>query len=171
MNGPGERLRRLRRHLGWTQQELARRLGVSQAAVSQFERGQERALSREKSDLAFELLGSAPGEDGPSAGGEGGLVAKFCEHPDCPSNRLVEGPRGIAVRPAIRWAAADRLTYCPECGEILMDRCPNEECGSPVREGAFCMDCGSAFVAPPGRNVAPAPPGNVEARRQALRRA
>ena len=36
----GDRIRRLRESRGWPQAELARRVGVSRAAVSQWERGE-----------------------------------------------------------------------------------------------------------------------------------
>ena len=54
----GQSLRALRRRQPWTQQELADRAGVSQAAVSRAERGQVRHLTIRTIDRIAEALGA-----------------------------------------------------------------------------------------------------------------
>ena len=50
--GAKKTLRQLREERGWTQQELARRLGVTQGAVSLWERGVRRPYRRTRRRLA-----------------------------------------------------------------------------------------------------------------------
>ena len=53
---PQHTLRQLRQARGWTQEDVARRLGVSQGAVSLWERGVRRPFRRTRLRLA-DLLG------------------------------------------------------------------------------------------------------------------
>ncbi len=45
-------IRQLRQDRGWTQMDLARRLGVDQGAISNWERGQRRPYRRHQQRLA-----------------------------------------------------------------------------------------------------------------------
>src|ERR1700721_1290395 len=58
----GERLRELRRRLGLSQEQLARRLGVSFATVNRWESGRTQISARSAAALA-ELEGSAAADD------------------------------------------------------------------------------------------------------------
>lgn len=62
-----ERLRTRRRHVGWTQDQLAQRVGSSQAVIQKIENG--KSLRPRKIDKIAEVLGTSPawlmfGEDG-----------------------------------------------------------------------------------------------------------
>ncbi|MFH0945804.1 MAG: helix-turn-helix domain-containing protein [Planctomycetota bacterium] len=140
-----EELRQARRAASMKQTDLARQLDVSQAAVSQFERGNASALSFPKIQLAAAILGVEL--NGPAEAAPTGQILKYCEHPDCLANVTFQGHHRLIVRPRLSRAPAESPTFCPECGELLMDHCPNEECGRPVQEGSFCTDCGTAYVA------------------------
>ena len=141
------RLREARLAAGWKQSELAARLEISQAAVSQYERGNTRAVGRETLARACELLGvDAPAASPAPPSADAPETLKFCEHADCISNVPYEGRRGAIVRPRMTSAPVGEPTFCPECGEILMDHCRDEACGARVREGSFCMDCGLPYV-------------------------
>lgn len=137
-------IRQARIERRWRQADLARRLGISQAAISQFERGNTRALSQDTVHRAAEILGvkllartEVPID---------GTLLKYCEHPHCMANVPYQGPRGSVVRPRMTRAPVDETTYCPDCGDLLMDQCRNEDCGLPASEGSFCSGCGSSYV-------------------------
>lgn len=139
------KLREARQASGMKQSELARHLDISQAAVSQYERGNVRAVARDTLLRACEILDVDSGLSDPAAPAEGeGL--KFCEHADCLANVAYPGRSGTIVRPRMTRAATSDPTYCPECGDLLMDHCRNDDCGRPVREGSFCTDCGTPYV-------------------------
>lgn len=139
------KLREARRASGMKQSDLARHLDISQAAVSQYERGNTKAVARDTLRRASEILGvEAPTHD-PGLPSEGDGL-KFCEHADCLANVVYEGRRGAIVRPRMTRAPREEPTYCHECGDMLMDHCRNDDCGSPVCEGSYCGDCGSPYV-------------------------
>lgn len=140
-----EELRQARRLASMKQVDLARQLSVSQAAVSQFERGNSSALSFPKIQMAAAILGVELTE--PTDAAPSGEILKYCEHPHCLANVTFQGHQRLIVRPRLSRAPAESTTFCPECGEMLMDHCPNEECSRPVQEGSFCTDCGTAYVA------------------------
>lgn len=56
VNGFGERLRERRRELGWTQQELAKRMDIGPMEVSNYERGVSKPKN-ERSALMAQVLG------------------------------------------------------------------------------------------------------------------
>ncbi len=147
-------LRDARRGKGLKQSELAAQLDMSQAAISQLERGNTSAVSFETIQRVARALGvevPAPEPDEDDA-----VALKYCEHPDCLANVAYGGGgahRGPIVRPRMTRAAKDETTWCGECGGILMDHCRNEECGRPVAEGSFCMGCGTAYVRPGQENA------------------
>lgn len=141
-------IRLARTNAGLKQADLARQLGVSQAAVSQFERGNTTALSFARIRQAAEIVSVELEEDRREAGRE--QVLKFCEQSDCLANHSYQGPRRSIVRPLMVEASAAEATFCGECGDLLLDHCPNDECGRPINEGSFCRACGSAYVATDG---------------------
>lgn len=150
-------IRHARRAASLKQSDLARLLAVSQAAVSQYERGNTSALSFAKIQQAAEALGVDLKEQlGLSPDGE---VLKYCEHPHCLANVTFQGHQRLIVRPRLTRANAGTPTYCPECGDLLMDHCPNEECARPVQEGSFCTACGQAYI---DCGYAPGRPAPVE---------
>ncbi|MFG0320532.1 MAG: helix-turn-helix domain-containing protein [Planctomycetota bacterium JB042] len=139
------KLREARRASGMKQSELARHLDISQAAVSQYERGNSKAVARDTLLRACQILDVESGlaESGEPLEGEG---LKFCEHADCLANVTYPGRSGPIVRPRMTRAGLEEATYCPECGDLLMDHCRNDDCGRPVAEGSFCTDCGTPYV-------------------------
>ena len=137
-------IRHARRAASLKQSDLARMLSVSQAAVSQYERGNAKALSFAKIQQAAEALGVELMEQ-PGLSGDGELL-KYCEHPHCLANVTFQGHQRLIVRPRLTRASAATPTFCPECGDLLMDHCPNEDCGRPVQEGSFCTACGGAYI-------------------------
>src|SRR5579863_7411395 len=71
----GERLKDLRRRLGLSQEQLARRLGVSFATVNRWESGRTQLSARSLAALA-ELEASAAAADGEADDGSGLPVAR-----------------------------------------------------------------------------------------------
>lgn len=58
METMGDRIRRLREAKGWTQRELADRVGVTEAAVSQWERGETKNIKNLNFAALLEELGT-----------------------------------------------------------------------------------------------------------------
>ncbi|MBI4880657.1 MAG: helix-turn-helix domain-containing protein [Planctomycetes bacterium] len=140
------KLRQARLERSIKQVELARQLGVSQAAVSQFERGNTSALSFAKIKDAARVLGLDLLREREAAVESRALM--YCERADCLANVAYTRGGKTIVRPRMTLAAAGMASYCCECGELLLDHCPNEDCAQPVSEGSFCAACGTAYVPP-----------------------
>ncbi len=140
------KLRQARLERSIKQTELAQQLGVSQAAVSQFERGNTSALSFAKIKDAARVLGLDLLREREEAADARALM--FCEHADCLANVAYSRGSKTIVRPRMTLAAAGVASHCCECGELLLDHCPNEDCAQPVAEGSFCPACGTAYVRP-----------------------
>jgi len=68
-NSVGERLRELRRRLGLSQEQLARRLGVSFATVNRWESGRTQISARSRAALAELEATAAVADDDPGDGG------------------------------------------------------------------------------------------------------
>lgn len=151
------RLARLGRAL--KQADLARQLAVSQAAISQFERGNTTALSFAKIRQAAEILGVDLDAGEAATPPPHQPLLKFCERPDCLANVRYDGPRRTIVRPRLTFAPAGETTHCAECGDLLLDHCPNDDCGRPVGEGSFCTACGTPYVPLDGGEGRLAPAG------------
>jgi len=145
-----ELVRQRRLELGLTQSELAERAGCSQSAVSMFERGYGDVLSSDRLKVLAEVLDLDPGQarppQGETARGAQREVWKFCPAPECPSNAPYAVAGRLCFRPTCRRAPDGKKTYCRDCGELLESRCPNPECRSEITPGAFCPECGTAYV-------------------------
>ena len=142
------RLREQRVRDGRSQTEIAQAIGVSQTAVSLFEKGRRGVLSRARVAAIAKVLGVeldkaelATASRRPSA------LLWACTNPWCPSvlPYCIEG--SLRLVPRMIRARADALS-CPWCGGQLCYRC---ECGALLVEGAFCTDseCGLPLVTPP----------------------
>ncbi|MBN2448771.1 MAG: helix-turn-helix domain-containing protein [Lentisphaeria bacterium] len=145
------RVRRARRAAGLSQQELASRAGVQQSAVSTFERHGmgSHALSVESLSRVADVLGlELTGEDAAAAAEISRVAVHFCPLWECPGAFPYDAGSGeTAYRPRLIRAVAGRPLYCPDCGELCLTACPG--CGAPVPAsvaGAFCPECGTAYV-------------------------
>lgn len=138
------RLREARVGLEWKQKDLAARISVSQAAISQFERGNTKALSLAKVREAAQAVGLEL--DSTARDARDGQVLKYCENPDCLANVAYRSGGRNIVRPRHVLADPEQTTHCTECGGLLMDHCPDDDCQRPVEDGAFCAGCGTAYV-------------------------
>ena len=164
-------LRQARRQRGWTQSDVAERLGCRQSAVSMMERGRQGALSRSKLLELARLLDVEPGAI--DSAGDGGVpvevVAKCCPDPDCLSNVPYVVAGEVRLFPRLHSAVEDDTTYCTWCGEVLISRCPKAECGARVRSGSCCARCGSAYVPGDGVVEGESPEVWAQGRRDQLR--
>ncbi|MCX7590450.1 MAG: helix-turn-helix domain-containing protein [Kiritimatiellae bacterium] len=151
----GEVFREARRRAGLTQLQVARHVGCTQSAVSMFEAGRSDAVSTETQRKIAELLGIDPNILSAEQLGttrRGALTLKFCPIAHCPSNIPYVVNDRLCFRPTMIEGVKGAREWCPSCGEILEESCPNEKCGSDVFEGAFCRKCGSPYLQ--GTNVA-----------------
>jgi len=73
-------------------------------------------------------------------------VLKYCPVDGCPSNIPYVIGGELFFKPAMQEGRAEEKGHCSLCGEILQDRCPNEECKAPVVEGGCCSRCGAQYV-------------------------
>lgn len=134
---------------GVTQSKLAGLVGCRQSAISMFESGRADAISQK-------TLSAIAGELGLDAKALSAmdlrrvtarsLLLKYCAVDDCPSNVPYTVRGRIRFSPAMVEAPAGEQTRCSLCGDILEDRCPNEDCRAELNEGAFCGQCGTAYV-------------------------
>jgi hypothetical protein len=74
------------------------------------------------------------------------LTLKYCAEADCPSNVPYLVGADLCFRPTLVEAPANEKTRCGECGEILMQCCPDADCGAEAVEGGFCRRCGARYV-------------------------
>lgn len=147
--GLHELVRNTRREKGLTQSELARLAGCRQSAISMFEGGRSDALSRKSLLVIGEKLGLDPEQLAAADGrtySRDDTRLKFCPSDRCPSNVPYTVGSGLCFRPAMVRALSGVKSWCSMCGELLEDRCPNEQCGADVTEGAFCERCGTRYV-------------------------
>lgn len=141
------RVRCARREAGLTQAALAAKAECKQSAISMFEAGRKDALSRDKVQRLAEILGmdSAIGESGGEPG-TGEVLLKYCPVDECPSNVPYVVRGNLCFMPSLMRKRSGATDFCPWCGELLMDACPNAACAAPVAQGAFCRSCGTAYV-------------------------
>lgn len=137
---------RQKRHL--SQSALARKVGCKQSALSMFEGGRMTALNAQVIGKLCAELGLLPPQAGElESTGEvavGGRVRVFCPNGECPGNLPVRMGGRVVMVPRAH-LAEEGEHHCRWCGEVLERACP--ECGAPVNEGAFCVHCGTAYVA------------------------
>jgi len=141
-------LREARRTHEMTQVALAKSLGVRQSAISMFESGRHDVLSQEKivamaALLEVDLTSLRLGKRGPSDP----TVLKYCPIDGCPSNVPYVVRSDIVFMPALSRATAGQSTICRFCSEIMLDACPNTDCGAELNAGAFCEACRQPYVA------------------------
>lgn len=138
-------LRRRREAQGWSQKELADRIGVSQAAISQFENGSSTALSKEHVEILCRELGVPMEEARPAA------VVAYCPQADCAaSTRIVQKQGKLTIRPVFYRVEPGTPRFCRTCGTGLQSCCREETCGQPVQADAlFCTHCGTGLVGAP----------------------
>ena len=140
-------LREARRTREMTQVALAKALGIRQSAISMFESGRHDALSQEKivamaALLEVDLTSLRLGKRGPS----GPTVLKYCPIDGCPSNIPYVVRGDIVFMPTLSRATAGQSTICRFCSEIMLDACPNTDCGADLNGGAFCEACRQPYV-------------------------
>lgn len=137
---------RQKRHL--SQSALARKVGCKQSALSMFEGGRTTALNAQVIGKLCAELGLLPPQAGElestGAVAVGGCVRVFCPNGECPGNLPVRMGGRVVMVPRAH-LAEEGEHHCRWCGEVLERACP--ECGAPVNEGAFCVHCGTAYVA------------------------
>ncbi|MDO4527890.1 MAG: helix-turn-helix domain-containing protein [bacterium] len=136
---------RLQRHL--SQSALAQLVGCKQSALSMFECGRMTALNDQTIGKLCEVLGLLPptaSERSVAVVSEQPVLTRaFCPNPECPSN-LPYHVNGMDVGVPRRLMVSEATCYCQWCGEILERACP--ECQAPIQQGAFCSQCGHAYV-------------------------
>jgi transcriptional regulator with XRE-family HTH domain len=145
--GVHERFRRAREELNQSQRETSSIIGVSQAALSQFERGRHDVISASKLALLATALGiefdpcelRRPSRPQPT-------LLWACVNPECIANLPVFQDGTIRLVPAMARAAADALA-CGYCGKPRINACPH--CGALLAGGAYCVnpDCGQPLLA------------------------
>jgi len=132
-----ENLKRLRGACGYSQPEIAQRLGVSLNTVSNFERGQfmSKENLRKAEELVRELQAELDRHMTERRGWEQDsskqpeLQVKYCDY-RCPAcGEIVPGPnQGFA--------------FCGACGSVIAVTCP--ECRRPSPLGTYyCAWCGA----------------------------
>jgi DNA-binding XRE family transcriptional regulator len=140
-----------RREQGISQSELAVEVGCKQSAISAFENGDPTKLSEETVKKLAGRLGVSLEEKKTQmsalADGYGKAVVRgFCPDPNCVSNIPYAVGNRLYYHTTLRGVTAQNGKRCAHCGEILEMRCP--ACGAPLNEGACCIACGEAYVAP-----------------------
>lgn len=142
-------LRDARREQGITQSALARDVGCKQSAISMYEAGRPRAIADSTILKIARKLGIDLGEL-PESGAEAGLgsqlILKFCPTDDCPMNLPYMIREDLLLRPRMVETLQDTVSVCRWCREILEDRCPNTDCGVPLRQGSVCPRCGTPYI-------------------------
>ena len=144
-----EQLRRARRSQGITQSQLARETKCSQSAISMWESGREDALSGRAIKLMAERLGVALVSAEVEAPGVKPMPLKklkYCPIDECPSNIPYTVRGNLHFKPRLVECDTDQSMRCTMCGELLEECCPNQECGQPLGDGAFCLHCGTPYV-------------------------
>lgn len=148
---------RQRRHM--SQSALARLVGCKQSALSMYEGGRETALSAQTVGKLCEELGLLPPSETELATAASTHVPEeagervFCPNPECPSNLPARVGERVVLTPHTH-VAGEAERHCAWCGEVLERACP--ECGAPVNAGAFCVRCGTAYLAEAPNRADPA---------------
>lgn len=144
----GEQVQLERRRIGMTQAELGKRVGVSQSQISQFERGQEVAVSDETLERILSLLEIQPQKAPP-----GEATRPYCPNPLCDAAGLresrheyVDGTVKPLKKPVFTLIPHfSNGSHCTECGTKLIDACP--DCGKRITQvGAYCAECGGPLI-------------------------
>ncbi len=147
----GNQIKSARQQRHMSQSELARKVGCKQSALSMYEGGRATALSAQSIGKICEELGLLPptqAEMVQAAVVE--QVRSYCPNVECVSNLpLRVGDRVVYV--PRRHVLAEGECHCAWCGEVLERACP--ECGAPIGEGAFCGQCGVAYLTGEERHV------------------
>ncbi|MBQ9694016.1 MAG: helix-turn-helix domain-containing protein [Kiritimatiellae bacterium] len=147
----GEQIKtaRLQRHL--SQSALARQVGCKQSALSMFEGGRSTALSAQVIGKICDTLGLLPPTAAELSAEDETLRNRlqhgervFCPNPQCPCNLPMTLGNRVILVPKAHHATTGEI-HCGWCGEVLERRCP--ECGAAINPGAFCAQCGSAYLA------------------------
>lgn len=144
----GALLRRERRRQGVSQTRAAREVGAKQSQISGLENGKP-VLSTEKIErlarfLEVDLTDFANAQAAAQHLPASSTTLAYCVSTECPGNMpyFVQG-RGY-FKPTFMQVGSSDAKCCPLCGEPAQTRC--EGCGSSVRKGLFCPDCGRAYV-------------------------
>ena len=142
-----QRLARPRREsLGKLQREIAEAIGVTPAALCQFEKGKA-SLSEGRRQALCRVLGlSWPPAPTPEPA-PASKVLKFCGDSKCLDvEAYIEDAGDVRFQPAFYRARSDRRTFCPRCTKQLHDACPH--CRAPVVQfGRGCLNCGRPYIA------------------------
>lgn len=148
-------IRRARQQRHMTQSALARQVGCKQSALSMFETGRTTALNGATIGKICQVLGLLPpsGDELEAAPRQEEAAYAFCPNPECPGNLPAAIGDSVTLFPR-RHALQAGEVHCALCGEVLERTCP--ECGAPVRPGAFCVRCGTAYLAVAPERVDPA---------------
>lgn len=137
-------LKEARRARNMTQVAIAQELGIRQSAISMFESGRHDAISQEKivtmaEILEVDLTSLHLGQRGPT-------TLKYCPIDGCPSNIPYVVRDELIFMPTLSRGAREQSTACRFCSELMLDRCPNTECGATLNGGGFCEACRQPYV-------------------------
>ena len=147
LNSLRDMMREARRKKGYTQKEVARRIGCTQSAISMFESGQPDALAQEKVLELASLLGLSSDAvlSDLAAAKSTYKVYRYCNNPRCHSAIPFRAGERVRFRPRMILSDSKALSFCPWCGESMSSACGS--CNAPAAPGAFCTTCGEAYVA------------------------
>lgn len=138
-----------RQQMGFSQKKLAELTDCAPSAICMFEKGKHEALSVERLNKVCEVLELEPGA----------LLKRhgtfYCSNPLCPTHQPYAIGDEIALIPRAV-TSSSREKFCKWCGELLVNEC--ESChASYNNSGAFCGECGRAYVSlPDGYTPCPA---------------
>jgi len=140
-----KQVRAKRAELGLHQGQVATNIGVSQAAISQFELGKS-PLSSGRMEALCRLLDLPPPVD-LLKGGAALLVLKYCPKHDCILSYPYFTSGRQLFRPSLTRTDADRKSYCPCCGSLLVSCCNNKDCRAPIVPNySYCPECGLRYI-------------------------
>ncbi len=132
--------------------QLAKEVGCTQSAISQYEGGKLTALKQETIVKIAKKLGielpkaTAENSDiAPSPAIKPSAKAAYCPNGDCLSNVPYTVNNELILFP--RKQPDPNARYCPWCGELLERECP--ECNEEATQTAFCPACGTKRIEPP----------------------
>jgi transcriptional regulator with XRE-family HTH domain len=138
-------VRDARRALNMTQRSLAGEMGVSQPAISAFERGRQDALSTDNVERLVRFLElDLASTDTQTKTSETDSPLAYCPNCDCPAAILFVIDQRVQVKPLFYQISEHSKPCCRYCQEPL-ER--NLNCDHELVNGVFCGDCRVALVA------------------------
>ena len=137
-------IRARRSALRFTQSEIARNLDITQAAISQVEQGELKAVSPETLQRLLKLLDISDAAD--SSSQIQPQTVACCPNPGCPVGIPFIKGTSIVFRPQFYQISPSETRYCTACGSALVTKCQTPSCSEPLVEGAsHCSHCGDPY--------------------------